>query len=173
MYQSLEQYSGYINKLSQSILGTMDGKYPGIHMTSHSNTIDVWDGSQPVGNGDISYLELIGQPTWLNVNTISVKVVLRGGLYCGWYFTLPQTLVGFNGADAMLPMGAPDQRTHITLPGVYQITKVMHIGDFRNPDGASWSTNYEAMTKGSVDGAAVLIQGSPQAAAVSQGIAPV
>jgi hypothetical protein len=86
---------------------------------------------------------------------ISVKVVLRGGLKIGMDITLPQTLVGFSGADAMLPLGAggTDQRTHVSLPGTYKIMKLLHIGDFRNPDGASWSTNIEAMGAASVSGA--------------------
>jgi hypothetical protein len=112
----------------------------------------VWDQSKPLGNEDINYLELVGQPTWLTAVTISVKIVLRGGLKPGLSITLPQTLVGFSGADAMLPAGAPDQRTHVSLPGTYVITKILHIGDFRNPDGASWTTNIEAATGASVSG---------------------
>jgi hypothetical protein len=106
------------------------------------------DFTKPVSNGDINYLDLIGQPTWLDIQTISVKVVLRGGLHVGSDVTLPQTLVNFAGADAMLPGNAPDQRTHISLPGSYKVLKILHIGDFRNPDGASWSTNYELLTGG-------------------------
>jgi hypothetical protein len=150
MYQSLEQYAGYIQKLSQSVLGSKD--YQGVSLTSWNNTLTALDFTQPLGNGDISYLELIGQPTWLDIQTISVKVVLRGGLHIGDYVTLPQTLVNFAGADAMLPMGAPDQRTHISLPGQYQVRRILHIGDFRNPDGANWSTNYELITKGATGG---------------------
>jgi hypothetical protein len=32
--------------------------------------------------------------------------------------------------------------------------KILHIGDFRNPDGANWSTNIEANITGAVDAAA-------------------
>lgn len=156
IYQSVAQYAGYINNLSQSILGTKD--YPGVNLSSYNNTINVWDGTQPVSTGDISYLELIGQPCWMDIQTINVKVVLRGGLHIGSQFTLPQTLVNFAGADSQLPFGGsssvPDQRTQVSLPGGYRITKVLHIGDFRNPDGASWSTNYEAVTQFSVTGQA-------------------
>jgi hypothetical protein len=144
MYQSLEQYSDYIQKLSQSVLGSKN--YQGVQLTSYNNTLTALDFTKPVSNGDINYLDLIGQPTWLDIATISVKVVLRGGLHVGSYVTLPQTLVNFAGADAAIPMGAPDQRTHISLPGVYWVDKILHIGDFRNPDGASWSTNYMLKT---------------------------
>jgi hypothetical protein len=146
MYQSVEQYADYIQKLSQSALGSKG--YQGVQLTSYNNTLTALDFTKPVSNGEINYLDLIGQPTWLDVQTISVKVVLRGGLHVGSYVTLPQTLVNFAGADAMIPGNAPDQRTHISLPGVYKVAKILHIGDFRNPDGASWSTNYELLTSG-------------------------
>jgi len=148
MYQSVEQYAGYIQKLSQSIMGSK--QYPGVQLTSYNQTLTATDFTKTIGTSDINYLELIGQPTWLTIVTISVKVVLRGGLHISWGCTLPQTLVGFSGADAFAGGPAPDQRTHITLPGDYVVTRVLHIGDFRNPDGAAWSTNYEMITTASV-----------------------
>jgi hypothetical protein len=145
IHQSLEQYAGYINNLSQSILGVKN--YPGIHITSVGTALDVWDGTASLGDDVIDYKDLIGQPTWIEVNMVSVKVVLRGGLKPGMFITLPQTLVNFAGADAGMFSSDPgvDQRTHISLPGRYQIHKLLHIGDLRNPDGASWSTNIEAI----------------------------
>jgi hypothetical protein len=147
IYQTMEQYAGYLNKLSQSILGTSG--YLGVHISFDGNNINVWDGTLPVSNGDISYLELIGQPTWIGPVSINVKVVLRGGVPVGSEIILPDTLTGFGGPDAMLPMGAggSDPRTNVTLPGAYLVTKVLHVGDFRNPDGGSWSTNYEAISR--------------------------
>jgi hypothetical protein len=149
MYQSVEQYIGYINKLSQSIFGTKS--YPGVHLSTIDNKLDVWDGSSSIGSGDINYLELIGQPTWIEVNVVNIKVVLRGGFRVGMDLTLPQTVVNFSGPDAF--SAAPDQRSHISLPGVYKIRKILHVGDFRNPDGANWSTNIEAWGNASVTGA--------------------
>jgi hypothetical protein len=152
MYQSLEQYAGYLNNLSQSIFGTK--AYPGVRITSVDNTLDVWDGSKTIGSAAIDYKDLIGQPTWLDFNTVSIKVVLRGGLRPGMGITLPQTLINYAGGDSVLPGQSPNQRSHITLPGSYQIMKLTHIADLRNPDGAAWSTNIEAALKSSVSGAA-------------------
>lgn len=152
MYQSLEQYAGYLNNLSQSIMGVNSnnnqGPNPGIRITSIGTSLDTWHPPYSLGDADINYLELVGQPTWIKPQTISVKVVLRGGLKPGMYITLPNTVVGFSGPEAMLPAGAPDQRTHVSLPGTYQITRLLHIGDLRNPDGASWTTNIEAISGG-------------------------
>ena len=147
IYQSIEQYAGLLQKLSQSILGS--NKYPGIHIAAIDNTLRVLDFSQPFNQYDISYMELVGQPTWIGPFTISVKIVLRGGLNVGDDITLPQTLVGFGGADSMVP-GEPDQRSHVSLPGTYRIMKILHIGDFRNPDGSNWTTQIEANSQGSI-----------------------
>lgn len=163
MYQSMEQYTQYLQKLSQSIMGT--NKYPGVNFSSFNNTINVWD--KPIGNTEISYFDLVGQPTWLTINTISVKVVLRGGLHVGYEITLPQTLVNYAGPDSAAPIGMPDQRTQVSLPGGYTVTKILHIGDFRNPDGASWTTNIEAATSASMG-----VDSQSQAASIAQGGTP-
>jgi hypothetical protein len=51
-------------------------------------------------------------------------------------------------ADAnVLGLGgaASPQRGHITVEGmVFRIYRILHVGDFRSPHGADWSTNYEA-----------------------------
>ena len=150
MYQSMEQFAQYIQQLSNSILGTQG--YLGVHFSSHSNTMDVWDGTQSIGSGFVDALDLIGQPTWIDINKVSVKVVMRAGLNIGKTITLPQTL--FNvAADSNAAFGTPipgsTQRTRNSFSGDFIITRIVHIGDFRSPDGANWSTNIEAIIPGS------------------------
>jgi hypothetical protein len=150
IYQSIEQYVGYINNISQSILGHK--AYQGIHLSTIDNTLDVWDGSSKIGDATIDYKDLVGQPTWIEFNVVSIKIVLRGGFRIGYDLTLPDTVVNFSGAGAFVPLMMSDQRSHISLPGTYKIKRILHIGDFRNPDGANWTTNLDAWTMGSVSG---------------------
>jgi hypothetical protein len=145
MHQNLDQYSQYIQKLSNSIAGTKN--YLGVHMSSHSDTIDVWDGTTPVTEGVISNIDLIGQPTWIDINKISIKTVLRADLHVGGTVTLPPTLI--NVTEQSTQAWTSEQKATITFTGSFLITKVLHIGDFRNPDGSSWSSNYEALVTGS------------------------
>jgi hypothetical protein len=145
MHQNLDQYSQYIQKLSNSIAGTKN--YLGVHMSSHSDTIDVWDGTTPVTEGVISNIDLIGQPTWIDINKISIKTVLRADLHVGGTVTLPPTLI--NVTEQSTQAWTSEQKATITFTGSFLITKVLHIGDFRNPDGSSWSSNYEALVVGS------------------------
>jgi hypothetical protein len=150
VHQSVEQYIGYINKISHSILGTKN--YLGVNISSFSKTINVWDGTSPVSEGEITFLDLIGQPTWIGVNMVSVKTVLRCDLRVGSRVTIPQTLMGVQ-SDAILPMApASAQRTNLSFTGTFIVRRVLYIGDFRNPDGASWSTNYELILQGATVG---------------------
>jgi hypothetical protein len=145
MYQNLQQYASYIKNLSHSVLGIKD--YTGVNFSSHSNVIDVWDITKNIAYGQIDVIDLIGQPTWIDLQTVSVKTILRGDLHVGSDTTIPSTLINI-AADAVYPASPSFQKTHITLPGKYRVIKVLHIGDFRNPDGAGWSTNFELLYLG-------------------------
>ena len=141
MYQSLQQYAGFIKNLSNSIMGSKN--YGGVRMTSNGTGIDVWDGTTSLGTGDVTALDLIGQPVWVNRYQVSVKVVMRADLKPGMDFTIPPNTLMTLGPGA-IQIGTSEQRTNISIPGTFKIDKVLHIGAFRNPDGNNWCTIYEA-----------------------------
>ena len=151
MYQNMQQYAGFLKDLSHSILGAKN--YDGIKMSSHGNTIDVTDGTQPaINQGIIQVVDIIGQPTWVDQFTIHLKVVLRADLHIRDSFTLPPNILIALGPDAN-PLGpngsASPQRGHITVEGMtFTINRILHVGDFRSPHGSDWSTNYEAQVAG-------------------------
>jgi len=148
MYQNLQQYAGFIKQLSQSILGIKN--YQGVNFSAHTNTLNVWDATKPIGEGQIAAIDLIGQPTWVNVNTINIKTVLRGDIHCGMFVTLPPTLLAIR-PEAVVP-GLPDQKMNTSFSGSFVVNRVLHIGDFRNPDGAGWSSNFECFFLGATQG---------------------
>jgi hypothetical protein len=148
VYQNLEQYSKYLNKLAGSILGIKN--YIGVQFSSYNNTIHVWDGTTPITQGQISVVDLIGQPTWIEFNKINIKTVLRADIHCGSYVTLPPTLTGLT--EGAIIAGAPEQKTVTSFNGVFVVWRVLYIGDFRNPDGAGWSANYEAILRDATTG---------------------
>lgn len=141
VYQSVDQYSQYVHKLSQSVLGT-DG-YLGVQISSKDNTIHVWDGTSPVSDCNVDALDLIGQPTWVDWFTVSVKTVMRADLDVGGVIYLPPTLYTLTAAGAPMA-GMSIQRTNDSFSGPFIIKRIVHIGDFRSPDSANWSTNIEA-----------------------------
>jgi len=150
MYQNLQQYAKYVQDLSQSIMGIKG--YNGVQMSAHTNTINVWDNTSSLGTVAIEAIDLVGQPTWIDIQMINIKTVLRGDIHCGMTVTLPPTLVNLT-AQAIIP-GAPasEQRTNTTFSGLFKVYRVLHIGDFRNPDGAGWTSNFECLAGGSGPG---------------------
>jgi hypothetical protein len=147
VYGNMNQYAGYIQKLSQSILGIKN--YPGVNMTSKGEGINVWDGTKALGFGVISFYDLIGQPTWIDINKIQVKCVMRGDLFCGSGVSIPETIFTLSPSAiaGLAPPGAI-QRQNISTPLSGIIVRTLHIGDFRNPDGVGWSTTYDVIVSG-------------------------
>jgi hypothetical protein len=147
-YQNLQQYAQYINSLSQSILGIKN--YIGVQFSAKDNTINVWDGTTPVGEGQIAAIDLIGQPTWIDINMISIKTILRGDITCGMVVTLPQTLISLTPQAIIQGGPASEQKTNTSFHGAFLVRRILHIGDFRNPDGVGWSSNFECYFLGEV-----------------------
>ena len=143
MYQNMPQYANYIKNLSHSLLGTKG--YQGVNMTSHDNTINVWDGTQASGIVNIDFLDLIGQPTWLSLQKIQIKCIMRGDIHPPNRVTLPPGILATLTPDAIIGATSSQQRTNLTLSGSGIVAKAVHIGDFRNPDGVGWSSTYDVI----------------------------
>jgi hypothetical protein len=147
MYGNLNQYANYVQKLSQSVMGIKN--YPGVNMTSKGDGINVWDGTKALGFGVISFFDLIGQPTWIDINEVQVKCMMRGDIQQGWYVSIPSTIFTLSptAIAGLAPRGSP-QRDNVSIPGSGFVKRVLHIGDFRNPDGVGWSTTYNILISG-------------------------
>lgn len=132
-YKTLESYAGYIKQISRSILGF--DSYPGVNIAMQGKNIVAYDGTQSQGNGkQIEYKDLIGQPTWLGLNTVQVKTAMRADIMVGDTVKLPQTLATASASSAS------QFRQSSVFQGTFLVQQVRHIGNFRQPDGASWVT---------------------------------
>jgi hypothetical protein len=147
VYQSLEQLGNYIKGLSHSILG-VPPDYKGVTFTTNGDTIHVNDGTKSPGTINIGYDDLIGQPTWINAETLQVTTVMRGDLPFpnNTVITLPKTQVTQTSASAVLQKG-----NTLNFSGSWQVTSVRHVGKFRSPQYDSWVTIIEA-TQGTTGG---------------------
>lgn len=133
-YHSLAEFSEMLREFSQSIIG---GTYRGVDVAFDGSRIDVLDGTvQPTAKA-ISFQDLIGQPTWIEPQTIQIKTVMRADIRLGDSVSLPASLA------------TTTQQTFIrfqdktTFSGNYQVQRVHHYGNFRQPDAASWNTTFE------------------------------
>jgi hypothetical protein len=174
MYQNMKQYGAFLQNLSQSILGVKN--YPGIKMSAHGNSIRVTDFTTPMtdsGNPaditagsqvappqpglsgatsgkDIAVADLLGQPTWVNINEVHMKCVLRPDILMLDTIALPPNILMGLGSDSNIlnPFGASEQRTHLSFSGSFQVIHVQHVGAFRSPVGDDWVTNYHCTPVG-------------------------
>ena len=152
VYQGLEQLGNYVKALSHSILGTPPN-YKGVVISTNGNTIRVDDGTQNAnGTIAIQYYDLIGQPTWIENNTLQIKTCMRGDLFLGKNITLPPTLVTQTYSGAVNRM-APDIAgeygsglNNLNFQGTWEVTGIRHVGKFRDPGMDSWVSIINAVT---------------------------
>lgn len=140
-YGSLTQLSSVLHDLSKSIVS--DANYPGVNIFYDGTTVNVTDfTTPPKANIAIAFNDLIGQPTWIAPNVISVKCVMRGDINLGDMVTLPASLVT-SSSSAFQGLTGNNPANNLGFSGVYFVRSVHHYGNFRQPDAASWATVYE------------------------------
>jgi hypothetical protein len=137
VHQSLTQFAGYINTISKSIIG---GTYSGVRMLIRDDTFLVYDGTTPTTPKQIIFTDVIGQPVWKDFATIGLYCVLRHDIQVGDYIVLPKAQV------TTTAQSYPAYRNNLVFQGSFLVTRVRHVGNFRDPDAASWVTTIDAVT---------------------------
>lgn len=139
-YSNFKELNNYVRAVSHQIMKG-DPKYAGVGICLQQGEVTVHDNTSPPSPKQISFIDLIGQPTWIAPTTIQIKTVMRGDLKVSDRITLPPTRV-VTTADAQSGVtGAP-----LTFAGTFQVKTLRHVGNFRQPDGAAWCTVVEAYT---------------------------
>jgi len=139
-YQSLAQFSQYVKQVSRDIVG--GSTYLGVDIVVSQNAILVSDGTQQGSSPKIkaiSYQDLIGQPTWIESPSIQLNAVMRADINVGDTITLPKTVVT-NTAAALSSLS----NQSLAFQGTFQVSRLRHVGNLRQPDAASWITTMNA-----------------------------
>lgn len=144
-FNNLEQLATYIRRKSQEIIGT---NYPGVSILLHNNAFNVFDKPLQSGAGTIDFQDLIGQPTWIDPQTIQFKTVMRGDLKVGQSVTLPKTLVTQTQAGYSAQVNQS-----LAFQGTFNITGIRHVGNSRQSDAAAWVSIFDAVTNQDAAGA--------------------
>lgn len=136
-HQSLGQFARYINTISQKIIG---GTYAGVKIVIRNGEFVVYDGTTATTPKPISFVDLIGQPTWIDLATVQIACVLRGDIQVGDYINLPQTQTVISAQSYSA------YRNNLVFQGAFQVNYVRHVGNFRQPDGTAWVTVINAVS---------------------------
>lgn len=146
-FQTLVQFAQYIRVVSQTILG---GDYPGVDIVLTESTLKIYDGTTQASPLQIAFQDMIGQPTWIDPLTVQTKFVMRADINVGDYLKFPPALVTNTSAGAATAGSNLKQKS--TFQGTFQANLVRHIGNFRQPDAASWVTVVNAAATQPVTG---------------------
>jgi hypothetical protein len=144
-YQNIQQYAQYIFNISKSILGANNANYFGVQMNVQGNKINVTDGTQSQNKSPtINPTDLVGQPVWTGPKTVQFKTVMRGDISLFDTVTLPKSLATLTAAaGTQLPGGSGASNI---IQGSVTIQSIRHVGNFRQPDWASWVSVFDGTT---------------------------
>jgi hypothetical protein len=141
-YPSLPSFCQALKPLTQQAIGGTT--YPGVDIVLTPSGITVFDGSTAATPIQIAFQDLIGQATWIQPNTMQFVCPMRADLQVGDYIKMPQGLLGVPGAVVTTTASQPQARQKSIFNGSFFINSVHHMGNYRQPDGLSWVTVFEA-----------------------------
>jgi len=149
VYSSLNQFADWLRQFTQRQIG---GSYNGVTIQQNANGIFVvTDGTQPTSPTNdpnepktvtVDFKDYIGQPTWINVQTIQFKTAMRTDINVNDTAILPS---GFFGIASQQPFAQQNYRDKLAQNGSFIINSVRHVGNFRQPDANSWVTVFEGV----------------------------
>lgn len=137
-YQTLGQFAQYLESASRQINRSPD--YLGIQITSQGKTINVVDGTVKPKPKQLAFQDLIGQPTWIGLNTINFKTVMRADIAVNDLITFPPGILATTTAQS-----SSQFRDKSAFQGTFLVSSVRHVGNFRQADGASWVSVFDVV----------------------------
>lgn len=155
-YMSLGQLASAVNDITKgysSIQPLTGGAYQGVYIFARGENIIAFDNTIAYGSYSkdtpkkIRFQDMVGQPTWLGPAVLSFKTMMRGDLQINDFVSLPPgiqspyTLV--SGTGAAPNSGSKDTSGFANV--VFQISRMHHFGNYRNPEGNAWVTVFEAL----------------------------
>ena len=138
-YANLPQLAQYIKSRTQAV------RPPGVDISKPKETIIITDGSKPTPAKQISFTDLIGQPTWVDVNLMTFTTPMRADIEMSSFVQMPPGLQSAPGLVQTQPVEGAQLRYKTAFQGTFQITAVRHIGNFRDPNGSSWATVFQCV----------------------------
>ncbi|MHB8388240.1 MAG: hypothetical protein ACYDBH_01505 [Acidobacteriaceae bacterium] len=112
-----------------------------VNITIRNGTIFVYDKTYQPSPIQIVFTDLIGQPTWIDVNVMQIKAVMRADLQIGAIISMPKGYLDAPGFIVTSAQSMPSQLKYkSTFTQSFQVIKLRQIGNFRSSDSGEWST---------------------------------
>jgi hypothetical protein len=139
-YDTLQEFAPYLMQVSQSIIKT---NYPGVNIWIGNNVINATDLSTAAKPVSIDFVDLMGQPTWLNTQQISFSTVMRADISIDTVVQLPELS---QKQSITTPQSMSQYRNRSAFQGQWQVSQARHVGDSRAPSALSWISTFQAFS---------------------------
>ena len=146
---TLQEFAQFLQDLTQGHF--LGANYGGVQLTAQNGQFFIWDDTYTPQPTQLVFTDFVGQPTWISVNTMAMKLVLRADLQLGAMIKMPQ-LAYSGAAGPSLATGGPGIYTstqqsfpssnnyQTVFQGTFTISELRHIGSYRTADGSAWVT---------------------------------
>lgn len=139
---TLQDMAAFVRDASKRIVSK--ASYAGVSIVMQNNSVVVDDRtnantSQPNSQQNpkvIQFLDLIAQPTWLDVATISVELAMRGDIGVTDWVKMPPTITTQTNSSLTFA-----RQPNATFSGVYQVIAQRHVAKSRDTSSDGWMTN--------------------------------
>ncbi|WP_244438767.1 hypothetical protein [Paraburkholderia dilworthii] len=132
---TLDQFAQMVGDITE---GVFDNR---VNIGIQAGKIVVYDNTYRPGPIQLNFNDFIGQPTWIAVNTIQIKMVARADLQMGSIVKMPQ---GLQNAPGFVTTTGNAYSSSIKYKTTFQdnfiVTELRQVGNFRSPDASQWST---------------------------------
>lgn len=107
----------------------------------------------------VNFNDLVGQSTWIDVETMQVKTIMRGDITITSQINMPQGITNSPGFIITQPISLQNvmsgglisvsqlaqAKNQSTFQNSFNVTEMRHLGNYRSPDGAQWVTIMNAV----------------------------
>lgn len=138
-YESLVEFADWVQSYTQSIAGN---GHSGVYIAPVGTGFDVYDDQSGLNKQakQIQFTDMIGQVTWVDLQTVHLPMVMRGDLNLGDIILMPP------GQVTQTANSFASFRQNAAIGGKFMINKIRHVGNSRDPSGLQWCTNVFAVT---------------------------
>ncbi|MFM0399673.1 hypothetical protein [Paraburkholderia aspalathi] len=133
---------GTLDQLAQTVGDITEGIFDNrVTIGIQAGRIVVFDQTYRPSPIQLAFTDFVGQPTWIAVNTMQVKMVARADLRMGGVVKMPQGLQNTPGLVATTAASAPSQiKYQTTFQNNFIVQELRQVGNFRAADATQWVT---------------------------------
>jgi hypothetical protein len=135
VYDTLDQLAQVVGDITEGIFDSR------VTIGIQAGKIVVFDKSFSPAPIQLVFTDFIGQPTWIGVNTIQIKMVARADLQMGSIVRMPQGLQNLPGFVTTTQSAYPSSiKYQTTFQNNFIVQELRQVGNFRAPDASQWVT---------------------------------